>query len=393
MEIPPPLVLKRPLFVPIKTLMGPGPSNCSQRVLSALSNPVIGHLHSECLQIMNEIKEGIKYIFQTSNDATMCISGSGHSGLESALCNLIEDGDVVLVACIGLWGHRAADIAKRYGGDVRLVETTLGHSLTINEIEIAFKYNQPKIFFTVQGDSSTGVLQSNLKDIGKICRRYNCLFIVDTIASLGGTDFFMDEWFVDVAFTGSQKTLGAPPGLTPISLNVRAIDCINARKTKVKVYYFDILLIGQYWNCFNMPIIYHHTISATLLYGLREALAQVCAEGLKAFIHRHQQCSYRLQKGLKDLGLEMFVKNASERLPTITTIKVPFGIDWRKVIEYIMRKYSMEISGGLGPTVGNVFRIGLMGENATLERADLILNILREAIESSKLDNNEKSKI
>ncbi|KAM7346818.1 alanine-glyoxylate aminotransferase [Cochliomyia hominivorax] len=393
MEVPPPLCLRRSLYVPNKTLMGPGPSNCSQRVLSSLGNPVLGHLHPECLQIMDEIKEGIKYIFQTLNDATMCISGSGHAGMEAALCNLIEDGDIVLLATTGIWGHRAAEIAKRYGGDVRYVEARFGRSLSVDEIEFAMEGHKPQILFIVQGDSSTGILQSNLKEIGELCRKYDCLFIVDTVASLGGTEFYMDEWLVDVAYTGSQKVLGAPPGITPISFSKRAIRKVVERKTKVKSYYLDVLLIGQYWNCYGSPRIYHHTISSTLLYGLREALAQFCAQGLKEVIHRHKECSYRLQQGIKELGLELFVPNPNDRLPTVNTIKVPVGIDWRKVADYTMRKYNLEISGGLGPTVELVFRIGLMGENATNERVDLVLNVLHEGIQSTKLKINEKSKI
>ncbi|XP_030380957.1 serine--pyruvate aminotransferase, mitochondrial [Scaptodrosophila lebanonensis] len=395
MEVPPPLVLKRPLYVPSKTLMGPGPSNCSQRVLEAMSNPILGQLHPECLQIMDEIKEGIKYIFQTLNDATMCISGSGHSGMEAAMSNLIEDGDVVLTGICGIWGHRAADMARRYGADVRYVEASFGRSLSLEEIKFAFHTHKPRVFFMAQGDSSTGILQGHIREIGELCRQYDCFLVVDVVASLGGTEFFMDEWKVDVAYTGSQKALGAPAGITPISFSKRALTHIRQRKTKPKVYYFDILLVGQYWGCYGMPRIYHHTISSTLLYGLREALANFCAMGLKSVVHRHKECSTRLQLGIEELGLEMFVAHESERLSTVNAIKVPFGVDWRKVAEYAMRKYNLEISGGLGPTVEHVFRIGLMGENATVEKVDMVLSILHEAIQSIKqrAPNVERSKI
>lgn len=391
MELPAPESLKHSLYVPNKTLMGPGPSNCSQRVLDSLSNPILGHMHPECFEIMDEIKAGIKYLFQTKNEVTMCISGSGHAGMETAIVNLVEDGDIVLLGCTGLWGHRAAQMVKRVNGDVRYVEARFGRSLTFKEIEFAFEGHKPQVFFIAQGDSSTGILQPHLKEIGELCQKYNCLFVVDTVASLGGTEFLMDTWKVDVAYTGSQKTLGAPPGITPVSFSDRAIARIKARKSYIKSYYFDALLVGQYWNCFDMPRIYHHTISSTLLYGLREALAQFCALGRKRVIHRHQECSHRLQCGVQDIGLEMFVPNANDRLPTVNTIKIPAGVDWHKVSEYAMRKYNLEISGGLGPTVEQVFRIGLMGENATFERVDLVLNIMHEAIQSEKL--KEKSKI
>ncbi|XP_067634263.1 alanine--glyoxylate aminotransferase isoform X2 [Eurosta solidaginis] len=340
---------------------------------------------------MDDIKAGVQHLFQTKNTATMCISGSGHAGMETAFVNLVEDGDVVLLGCTGLWGHRAAEMIKRLNGDIRYVEARFGRSLTMKEIEFAFEGHKPQIFFVAQGDSSTGILQQHLKEIGELCERYNCLFVVDTVTSLGGTEFLMDAWKVDMAYTGSHKVLGAPPGITPVSFSERAIARIRSRKTLVKSYYLDALLVGQYWNCFDLPRIYHHTISSTLLYGLREALAQVCAAGRKNVITRHQECSHRLQCGVQDIKLEMFVPNANDRLPTVNTIKVPTGVDWRKVSEYAMTKYNLEISGGLGPTAEQVFRIGLMGENATFERVDLVLNILHEAIQSTKLQ--EKSKI
>lgn len=395
MEISPPDSLKKSLMVPNKTLMGPGPSNCSVRVLEALSNPVLGHLHSECLKIMDDIKEGIQYIFQTHNTATMCISASGHGGIEAALCNILEDGDIALFGATGLWGHRAAEMAIRYGANVRILEAQFGHSLTLDEIKKAFEIHRPQVFFIAQGDSATGILQQNLLEIGLLCRKYNCLFVVDAVASLGGTEFLMDDWKIDVAYTGSQKVLGAPPGITPISFNDRAMHKINTRKSKVKVYYWDATLVGQYWNCFtNQSRIYHHTISSTLLYGLREALAIFCTMELKPVIRRHMDCSFRLQKGIEDMGMQMFVEIPSDRLATVNTIKIPAGVDWKKVSEYAMNKYFLEISGGLGPTANKVFRIGLMGENATFEKVDLVLRILREAIQNtSNVVLTEKSKM
>ncbi|XP_034657607.1 LOW QUALITY PROTEIN: serine--pyruvate aminotransferase, mitochondrial-like [Drosophila subobscura] len=325
----------------------------------------------------------------------MCISGAGHAGMEASLCNLIEDGDVVLLGVTGVWGHRAADMARRYGADVRYVEASFGRALSQEEIKFAFETHRPRVFFVAQGDSSTGIIQQNIRELGELCRQFDCFLVVDTVASLGGTEFLMDEWKVDVVYTGSQKSLGGPAGLTPISFSKRALTHIKQRKSKPKVYYFDILLIGQYWGCYGTPRIYHHTISSTLLYGLREALAHFCAVGLIGVVRRHQECSRRLQLGIEELGLEMFVQREDERLPTVNTIKVPFGVDWKKVAEYAMRKYSVEISGGLGPTVEHVFRIGLMGENATVERVDMVLSILHEAIQSIKLRavKAERSKI
>lgn len=379
MQVSVPESLRSPLVVPNKLMMGPGPSNLSERVRLALSNPILGHLHPECLQIMDEIKEGLRYIFQTRNTATMCISASGHAGMEASLTNVIEDGDVVLIGSTGIWGHRAADMARRAGGDVRLLEVSPGQVLTSADLTGYMRVHKPVVFFMCHGDSSTGVLQP-IEEFGEICRSHNCLFVVDTVASLGGAPFLMDQWGVDIVYTGSQKVLGAPPGITPISFSRKAIERVRRRHSMVKVYNFDVLLIGDYWNCFGRPRLYHHTISSTLLYGLREALAIVCEQGLEEVIRRHQECSVELQRGLERMGLAMYVPVVEHRMSTVNTVKVPAGVDWKKVAKYAMDKYLMEISGGLGPTAEQVFRVGLMGENATLEKVNRYLMVFREAL-------------
>uniref|UniRef100_U5EHZ8 Alanine--glyoxylate aminotransferase n=1 Tax=Corethrella appendiculata TaxID=1370023 RepID=U5EHZ8_9DIPT len=389
----PPNVLMELLIVPDKILMGPGPSNCPKRVLEALKNPVLGHLHPECLKIMDDIKVGMQYIFQTKNPATLCVSASGHAGMEATLCNLLEDGDILLVGVTGHWGNRAADMGRRYGADVRVVEAKLGESLSFERIEEALVVHKPSVFFITQGDSSTGVWQP-LEGLGQLCHKYNCLLVVDTVASLGGVPVFMDKWEIDAIYTGSQKVLGAPPGITPMSFSQRALDRVNNRNSKVKVYYWDINLLGDYWGCFGRPRIYHHTISSTLLYGLREALAMVCEEGIPVTIQRHMDASYRLQEGLKKMGLKMFAERPQDRLPCVNTIHVPEGVDWLKVAQHAMKHFKVEISGGLGPTAGKVFRIGLMGENATTERVDMVLYVLKESIQSTSPNFSfEKSKM
>lgn len=337
MEVTAPDSLKTPLNVPTKLMMGPGPSNCSKRVLESLKNPVLGHLHPETLKIMDEIKDGLRYIFQTKNPLTLCVSTSGHGGMEATLCNLLEDGDVVLMGVTGIWGQRAGDMATRYGFDVRYLPCFFGKSLSLEEIRDSMEAHKPKVLFMVQGDSSTGVLQS-LEGISEICRKYDCLLVVDTVASLGGTEFFMDKWEVDCVYTGTQKVLGAPPGITPISFSKRAVKRMLERNSKCKVYYLDALLLGEYWGCFDGARIYHHTISATLLYGLREALAIACEEGLASINQRHLECSKHLQKEIEAMGLTMYVKDANDRLPTVNAIDVPKGVDWRKVAEYAMKK-------------------------------------------------------
>uniref|UniRef100_A0A6M2DD09 Alanine--glyoxylate aminotransferase n=1 Tax=Xenopsylla cheopis TaxID=163159 RepID=A0A6M2DD09_XENCH len=337
LDVSPPSVLREELVVPEKLLMGPGPSNCPPRVLQAMSKPVLGHLHPECTKIMDDIKEGIRYVFQTRNALTLAVSASGHGGMEAVLCNLLEPGELVLIAVSGIWGLRAADMARRYGARVQLLESALGCSLTVEEIESALATHCPKLFFVTHGDSSTGVLQK-IEGLGDLCHKHNCMLAVDTVAALGGTPFFADRWGVDAVYTGSQKVLAAPPGITPISFSQRAQEKIFARKTPVTVYYWDMTLLGDYWYCFGRPRIYHHTISSNLLYALREALLIACEEGLESMWHRHETAAKRLHKGLQNLGLELLVQDECSRLPNVTTIKVPPGVDWMKVCAYTMKK-------------------------------------------------------
>lgn len=202
--------------------MGAGPSNYSQRVRDAMARPCLGHLHPETLKIMDEIKEGLQYVFQTRNTATMCITASGHAGMEAVMCNLLEDGDVALIGKTGIWGSRAEEMARRYGADTRTLEIKAGEAITLDVLEEHLKAHKPALFFIVQGESSTG-LRQDVRGMGALCHKYGCLFAVDTVASLGGTEFKMDEWEIDVVYTGSQKVLGAPPGITPISFNQRAL--------------------------------------------------------------------------------------------------------------------------------------------------------------------------
>lgn len=370
--------LKQPLRLPYKILMGPGPSNCYPRVLHAVGHQVLGHMHPEVFQVMDDIKDGLRYVFQTKNSLTLALSTSGHGAMEAVFANILEDGDRVLIAINGLWGERAADMAQRYGGVVFKMTKSLGNNFSLYDIEEAVKRIQPKLFFITQGESSTGVYQP-LEGIGRICHKYNCLVGVDTVASLGGVPLATDSWEIDIVYTGSQKVLGAPPGLAPITFSPRAEAVIKNRKSPCKVFYLDMKILGQQWNCFDTPRPYHHTTCSNLLNGLREGLAIIAEEGLDNVLKRHQKCAERLYAGLRKLNLELFVENPENRLPTVTSIKVPNGVDWREVIAYAMKNYKLEMSGGLGPTVGKIFRVGIMGYNARPENVDLVLKVLEEA--------------
>ncbi|CAH0554524.1 unnamed protein product [Brassicogethes aeneus] len=383
MDVPKPECLKKNVNVPNKLLMGPGPSNCPPRVLKALSQPILGHMHPETFQIMDDIKEGLKYIFQTNNTLTLALSCSGHGGMEAVMCNLIEEGDTILIAKNGIWGQRAEDMANRCGATVKTIDTELGDNFSLARIQNAIQSVKPKVFFIVQGESSTGVYQP-LEGIGDICHRYNCLLAVDTVASLGAVPLLVDQWNIDAIYTGSQKVLGVPPGITPISFSSRAQKIIFSRKTPVQIYYLDITQIGQQWNCFEGPRIYHHTVSSSLLVALREGLALVVEEGLEELMKRHRDCAKRLYDGLEKLGLEPFVEEVHKRLPTVTTIKVPDGVNWLDVVGYAIKHFNLELSGGLGPTANKVFRIGLMGYNAKPENVDKVLKVLQGGLQKSK---------
>ncbi|CAK9829186.1 Alanine--glyoxylate aminotransferase [Anthophora retusa] len=381
----PPKILRTKLQLPVKTLMGPGPTNCSKRVLQSLQHQVIGHLHSEVCQLMDEIKAGLQYVFQTKNRLTLALSASGHGGMEACLINLLEPGDTILIVKCGIWGERAADMATRIGANVKLIETEHNKAVTLEQMRTALDRDRPVAVFMVQGESSTGLKQP-LEGFGELLHRYNVLLIVDVVASLGGEPFFMDSWGVDAAYTGSQKVLGAPPGLTPISFSPLAEQKLFRRKSKPISFYWDLTVLGVYWKCFGEEDrMYHHTISSTLIYGLREALAEVAEEGLQAMWIRHAGAAARLRKGLKLRGFQSYVKIPEYQLSTVISIELPPGVDDRIIVQRVMEKYKIEISRGLGPTVGKILRIGLLGQNATSKNVDMVLRALDDGLRQASV--------
>ncbi|XP_011692592.1 PREDICTED: serine--pyruvate aminotransferase, mitochondrial [Wasmannia auropunctata] len=359
----PPKEILRPVSPPVKVLTGPGPSNCSDEVLRSLGQQVLGHLHPEICQLMDDIKMGSQYAFQTRNRLTLALSTSGHGGMEACLDNLLEPGETVLIAKCGLWGERAADMAGRIGANIKFLETAYGVPFDLVALNEALSKHRPAAVFVTHGESSTGMKQP-LEGVGKLVHKYEALLIVDTVASLGGEPFFMDAWEVDAVYTGSQKVLGAPAGLSPVSFSPRAERKIF-RATNRPAYYWDMRILGDYWNCFGAPRrAYHHTISATLVYGLRTALMQLAEEGLTTSWARHAAMAVRFRQDLRALGLESYIEDPRHQLSTVISIKVPPGIDADMLVARTMEKYKIEISGGLGPTVGKIWRVGLMGVNA-----------------------------
>uniref|UniRef100_A0A8C6M658 Alanine--glyoxylate aminotransferase n=1 Tax=Nothobranchius furzeri TaxID=105023 RepID=A0A8C6M658_NOTFU len=381
--IPPPACILRPLEVPYRYLFGPGPSNVPPRVLASGSRPIIGHLHPEMYEIMNDIKKGIHYAFQTENNMTIAMSGSGHAAMECAVFNTVEPGESVLIAINGIWGERVAEIAERMGANVhKLVKAPGGHFTNI-EIEKVGKH-KPVLFFLAHGESSAGLCQP-VDGIGDICRKHNCLFLVDTVASLGAAPIFMDKQNIDILYTGSQKALNAPPGTAPISFNDRACHKMFNRKTKPVSYLFDMTHLSNYWGCDGKAVrAYHHTGPVSGFFALRESLAILAEKGLEESWRKHKEVAAYLYRGLEDLGLELFIPDKDLRLPSVTTISIPEGYDWREMLVYIMKHHQMEMTGGLGPSIGMVMRIGLMGYNCEKTNADKALHALADALKNCK---------
>ncbi|XP_001630921.2 alanine--glyoxylate aminotransferase isoform X1 [Nematostella vectensis] len=383
-KIEPPKALLKPLAPHPKLLFGPGPSNPNARIYNAAAMPMLGHFQKEFHNILDEIKAGLQYAFQTNNEYTLVFTGAGHTGMEGSMMNIVERGETFLVCENGMWGMRAKDIADRQGLDVRVIKKTPGEAFTLEDIEAALKEHKPAAMFITHSESSTGVCQP-LEGVGALCHKYNCLVIADTVASLGGTPFFTDDLELDVVYTGSQKVFGCPPGICPITFSPRAIEKVRNRKTRVPSFYLDILEIGNYWGCDEGARRYHHTAPINLLYTLRESLAQLAEESLESCWKRHHDNAELFWKGIEDLGLKMFVKDKNLRLPTLNTIEIPPDFpNWKGVLDYLMSTYHFEIVGGMGPTVGKVWRIGMMGFNSHKENVPAVLRLFKEALDATK---------
>ncbi|KAI3429701.1 hypothetical protein D9Q98_005786 [Chlorella vulgaris] len=366
------------LEIPQRFLMGPGPANADPRILAAQSLPLLGHMHPPFLKIMDEVQQGLRYLFQSDTKYTLCASGTGHAGMEMAIANLLEPGEKIVVGNNGIWGTRVCDMADRFGAEVVNLQTAAGTSFSLAELTAALEQHKPAVLFLCQGESSTGVHQS-LAGVGEACAKNGTLLLVDTVCSLGGVPMYADAWGVDAIYSGSQKCLSAPPGAAPLMLNDKALQKIKSRKTKVRSYYLDLNLVGDYWGWFGSRS-YHHTGMVSMWYAMREALAIVSEEGLEAGWVRHEQAHKALWAGLSEMGLHPFVADPKDRLVTVNTIKVPEGVDWAAVCKNAMDKFSVEIAGGLGPTAGQIWRVGLMGYNAKPANVELVLAAFKDGL-------------
>lgn len=363
------------LDVPPRLLLGPGPSNAHPRVLQALGMRQVGHLDPAFIALMNEVQELLRYAWQTDNQLTVPVSGTGSAAMEASLANTVEPGDVVLVGINGYFGHRLADMAGRYGGDVRCIEKPWGQVFSLEELRAAVEEHRPAVLALVHAETSTGARQP-LEGVGDLCREHDCLLLVDTVTSLGGVPLFIDEWQVDVAYSGSQKCLSCPPGLAPLTLGSRAVEKMNSRSQQVKNWYLDMTLVSKYWGSERT---YHHTAPINMNYGLREALRLVAEEGLEARWTRHQETAELFWNGLEAMGLQCHVAR-EHRLPSLTTVRIPEGVDGKAVAGRLLREYNIEIAGGLGELGGKVWRVGLMGFNSRKENVRLLLAALGEVL-------------
>ena len=366
------------LDLPPRLLLGPGPSNYSNRVRQALSTNEIGHLDPRFIDIMNETQELLRYVWQTDHAFTIPVSGTGSAAMEASLANLVEPGDVVLIGVNGYFGERLCDMASRYGADVRRIDKDWGDVFSPDEIGEALEFHRPSILGLIHAETATGALQP-MDRIGKLCREFNCLLLLDTVTSLGGVPVTLDRWHVDVAYSGGQKCISCPPGIAPLSLGPRALEKLNRRKTKVANWYLDMSLLSKYWGPERT---YHHTAPVNMVFALREALRIIAEEGLEDRWERHSRNAEALWEGLEDIGVSPLVFE-EWRLPSLTTAIVPEGVGAKAVAAYLLEHFNIEIAGAFGPLAGKVWRIGLMGHNSRHEIVVLLLAALKEALDNA----------
>jgi alanine-glyoxylate transaminase / serine-glyoxylate transaminase / serine-pyruvate transaminase len=357
---------------PIRLLMGPGPSQAAPSVLHAMSQPLIGHLDPAFIQLMEEIKGMLREIFQTSNELTFPVSGTGSAGMEFCFANLIEPGDQVVIGVNGVFGGRMADVAERCGARVTKVEAAWGTIIEPGQIAAALKDVRPKIVAIVHAETSTGVL-TPVEEISRLAREAGALFVLDAVTSLGGCPVRIDAWGVDAVYSGTQKCLSCPPGLSPVSFGPRAMAVATRRKHKVQSWYLDVNLLAAYWG---QDRAYHHTAPISMNYALHEALRLVLAAGLENRWQRHEQNHLALKKGLAEMGLEL-ASQPGHQLWTLNAIRVPEGADEAAVRKKLLSEYDIEIGAGLGPLKGKIWRVGLMGESSRRENVDRFLSALK----------------
>src|SRR3954452_24068185 len=360
---------------PVRILLGPGPSDIHPRVLAALARPTVGHMDPYYLQIMDELQSMLQQVFQTKNRLTMAISGTGSAGQEATVLNLAQPGERVLVCVNGVFGGRLADMAERAGGEVTKIERPWGEVFTAAEVKEALARVKPRIVAIVMAETSTGAWQP-IEEIAVAVRDAGAMLILDTVTALGGVPVEIDKWQIDAVYSGTQKCLGCPPGLAPVSFSDRAVDKIVNRREKVRSWYLDISLIANYWGGDR---VYHHTAPINMTYALHEALRLVLEEGLENCFARHQQNQRALQAGLAAIGIE-YATQAGHGLPQLNAVRIPAGIDDVAIRKALLDRFGIEIGAGLGAFKGKVWRIGLMGYSSRQANVLLLLAALEQLL-------------
>ena len=365
--------------IPQRTLMGPGPSTVSPRVLSALGSPTLGHLDPLYVEIMDDTCAKLREVFLTDNPLTFPVSATGMAGMECLVSNLAEPGDEAIVCVNGVFGGRMADVMERYGVTVHKVEVPWGETFTEEQIAQAVEQHKgAKIFGIVHAETSTGAWQP-LEAISKIVKDAGMLFVVDAVTSLSGHELRVDDWKIDAIYSGTQKCLSCPPGLSPVSFSPEAVEVIENRKSKVTSWYFDTTMLKDYYLGLSKRA-YHHTAPVNMMYALNESLAIVLEEGLDARWQRHEEMHTRLRAGLDEMGISYIPKNS---LHSLNCVSIPEGADDAAVRGYLLENYNLEIGAGLGPFAGKAWRIGLMGHTATQMNVDLVLTALKNALQAT----------
>jgi len=360
---------------PRRILMGPGPSDTHPRVLAALGAPTVGHLDPYFIQVMDDTQKMLREVFRTKNELTLAVSGTGSAGMETCVVNLIEPGDKMVVCVNGVFGGRMADVAERAGAIVTKLEKPYGEIFTTQEIADAVKAVAPKVVGIVHAETSTGAWQP-LEEISKVVHDGGALLLVDAVTSLGGVPLEVDAWGIDAVYSGTQKCLSCPPGLSPVTFSPRALAALDARKTKVASWYLDLSMVRNYWG---QQRAYHHTAPINMNYALREALRLVLEEGLENRQARHMKNHRALKAGIEAMGLKYAVP-ATHCLPMLNAIQIPDGINDVAVRSQLLNEFGIEIGGGLGSMKGKVWRIGLMGETSSQRNVLLCLAGLEKCL-------------
>jgi len=376
----------KPFNPPIRTLMGPGPSDVHPRILEAMSRPTIGHLDPMFVTMMDEMKSLLQYAFKTENQLTLSVSAPGSAGMETCFVNLLEPGDKAIVCQNGVFGGRMKENVERCGATPIMVEDTWGQPVDIGKVDAALKANPgTKLVAVVHAETSTGAT-SDVDAIGKLAHAQGALLLVDAVTSLGGSPLKVDEWQIDAIYSGSQKCLSCTPGLSPVSFSERAIEVIKNRKTKVQSWFLDLNLVMAYWGG-GVKRAYHHTAPINALYGLHEALVMLQEEGLEPSWERHKSMHLALKAGLEAMGLN-FVVPEGARLPQLNSVTIPEGVDDAAVRTALLNRYNLEIGAGLGALAGKIWRIGLMGHSARAKNVLFALSAIEAVLSEHKAPIN-----